>query len=304
MRILITGGTGLIGRALAKDLADRGHDVIVLSRNPEKAAGLPDKVRLGNWDARTAGGWGSLVDGAGAIVNLAGENIAAGRWTIRRKRRIRMSRLNAGKAVVQAVEAAAHKPNLVIQASGVGFYGDRADQEVTEETPSGNDFLAQVAVEWERSTSSLDELGIRWVSIRTGVVLSSKGGALERMILPIGPFYASRFGSGRQWLPWIHIADEVGAIRFLIENETAQRPFNLCAPNPATNAMFCRLLAEELGRLVPIPIPALLLRIFLGEMATALLYGQKAIPQRILQMGFSFRFPHAGAALQDLVQHK
>jgi len=304
MRILIAGGTGLIGQALSKDLANRGHDVIVLSRNPEKAIGLPDKVRLKNWDARTAGGWGSLVDGAGAIVNLAGENIAAGRWTIRRKRRIRKSRLNAGKAVIQAVEAAAHKPSLVIQASGIGFYGDRADHEVTEETPSGNDFLAQVAVEWERSTSSLDELGIRWVSIRTGVVLSSKGGALERMILPIRPFYASRLGGGHQWFPWIHIADEVAAIRFLIENETAQGPFNLCAPNPVTNAMFCRLLGEELGRLVPIPVPSLLLRMILGQMATALLYGQKAIPQRLMQMGFIFRFPHVGTALQDLTQHK
>jgi len=146
MRVLITGGTGLIGKALAMDLVGRGHDVIVLSRDPEKAIGLPDEVRIERWDAHTADGWGSLVDGAGAIVNLAGENIAIGRWTHERKRRIRESRLNAGQAVVQAIETVSNKPQVVIQASGIGFYGDCGDEEVTEETPSGHDFLAKFAV--------------------------------------------------------------------------------------------------------------------------------------------------------------
>ena len=301
MRVLITGGTGLIGKSLAMELVGRGHDVIVLSRDPEKAIGLPDKVRIERWDAHTADGWGSLVDGVGAIVNLSGENIAGGRWTPERKRRIRESRLNAGQAVVQAIETVRNKPGVVVQASGIGIYGDCGDDEVTEETPAGHDFLAQFAVEWEQSTASLQNLGVRWLAIRTGVVLSSAGGALGRMILP-RYFYARRIGSGLQWFPWIHIADEVGAISFLIENEAACGPFNLSVPNPVTNAMFCERLGKELGRPVPIPIPSSLLSMFLGEMSTALLYSQRAAPQRLLQMGFTFRFPAIDLALQDLLR--
>lgn len=301
MRVLITGGTGLIGKALAMELVDRGHDVIVLSRDPEKAIGLPDEVRIERWDAHTADGWGSLADGAGAIVNLAGESIAAGRWTHERKRRIRDSRLNAGQAVVRAIETVTNKPGVVVQASGIGIYGDCGDDEVTEETPAGHDFLAQFAVEWEQSTSRLQNLGVRWLAIRTGVVLSSAGGALGRMILP-RYFYARRIGSGLQWFPWIHIADEVGAISFLIENEAACGPFNLSVPNLVTNAMFCERLGKELGRPVPIPLPSSLLSMFLGEMSTALLYSQRAVPQRLLQMGFTFRFPGIDLALQDLLR--
>ena len=301
MRVLITGGTGLIGKALAMELIGKGHDVILLSRDPEKAIGLPDKVRIERWDAHSADGWGSLADGAGAIVNLAGESIAAGRWTHERKRRIRESRLNAGQAVVQAIETVPNKPQVVVQASGIGIYGDCGDDEVTEETPAGHDFLAQFAVEWEQSTASLQNLGVRWLAIRTGVVLSSAGGALGRMILP-RYFYAKRIGSGLQWFPWIHIADEVGAISFLIENEAVCGSFNLSAPNPVTNAMFCERLGKELGRPVPIPVPSSLLSMFLGEMSTALLYSQRAVPQRLLQMGFTFRFPGIDIALQDLLR--
>lgn len=301
MRVLITGGTGLIGKALATELLGRGHGVTLLSRNPEKAIGLPDGVRIERWDAHTADGWCSLADGAGAIVNLAGENIAAGRWTNERKRRIRESRLNSGQAIVRAIETVTNKPGVVVQASGIGIYGDCGDEGVTEETPPGHDFLAQFAVEWEQSTSRLQNLGVRWLAIRTGVVLSSAGGALGRMILP-RYFYARRIGSGLQWFPWIHIADEVGAISFLIENEAACGPFNLSVPNPVTNAMFCERLGKELGRPVPIPIPSFMLSMFLGEMSTALLYSQRAVPQRLLQMGFTFRFPGIDQALQDLLR--
>ena len=277
MRVLITGGAGLIGRALAANLIGDGHDVVVLSRDPQTAAGL--------------------------IINLAGENIAAGRWTPQRKRRIRDSRLSAGRAVVQAVEAAARRPGVVIQASGVGFYGNCSDdEEVTEETPPGDDFLAQLAIEWEGSTSCVRELGVRWVAIRTGVVLSTEGGAMARMMLPVRLLSAGRFGSGRQWFPWIHIADEVDAIRFLIENEAASGPFNLVATNPVTNAEFARNLGRELGRSLLVPVPALALRILLGEMATALLGGQRAVPRRLLQMGFTFRFQDVGTALRDLLR--
>lgn len=303
MLVLITGGTGLIGRALASNLVGDGHDVVVLSRDPQRASGLPSGVRIERWDALTASGWGSLVDGADVIINLAGENIAAGRWTPQRKRRIRDSRLSAGRAVVQAVEAAARRPGVVIQASGVGFYGNCSDdEEVTEETPPGDDFLAQLAIEWEGSTSCVRELGVRWVAIRTGVVLSTEGGAMPRMMLPVPLISAGRFGNGRQWFPWIHIDDEVDAIRFLIEIEAASGPFNLAATNPVTNAEFARNLGRELGRPLLVPVPALAMRILLGEMATALLGGQRAVPRRLLQMRFTFRFQDVGTALRDLLR--
>jgi hypothetical protein len=300
-RVLITGGTGLIGRALSASLAGDGYEVVVLSRNPVGAAGLPSRVRVERWDARTAEGWGGLVDGAHAVVNLAGEAIAAGRWTTERKSRIRESRLNAGRAVVQAIESAKRKPLVLVQASGVGYYGPCGEEEVSESAPAGQDYLARLAVEWEGSTAGVEAMGVRRAIIRTGVVLSRNGGALPRMMLPFRLFVGGRLGSGRQWLPWIHIADEVGAIRFLMENEKAKGAFNLSAPNAVTNADFSRLLGRKLRRPACVPTPAFLLRLLFGEMAGMLLTGQKAVPRHLAQMGYAFRFTEAEAALGDIL---
>jgi uncharacterized protein (TIGR01777 family) len=301
MRVIITGGTGLIGRALTVKLAADDHQVIVLSRTPERVRDLPAGVRVARWDAHSAEGWGSLADGADAIVNLAGERLA-GRWTARRKRRIRESRLNAGRAVVQAVGQAGDKPHVVVQASGAGYYGPRGDEEITEEAAPGKDFLGQLAVEWEASTAPVESLGVRRVIIRSGVVLSTAGGALPQLLLPFRFFAGGPLGSGKQWLPWIHIADEVSAISFLIENEAASGPFNLMAPDPLTNADFGRVLGRMLGRPAFVPTPAFALRLLLGEMATVVLDGQRAIPRRLLYLGFTFRFPEAEAALRDLLR--
>ncbi|MFH0768850.1 MAG: TIGR01777 family oxidoreductase [Chloroflexota bacterium] len=301
MRVLITGGSGLIGRALSANLARDDNEVIILSRQPERIIGLPSGVSARWWDGCTIEGWHSLADGADTIVNLAGENISSGRWTDKRKRAILQSRVNAGRAVVQAVKAAAHKPRIVIQASGVGYYGPCGDEEITEETPPGHDFLAQLAAYWESSTASLESLGVRRAVIRTGVVLSIEGGALPRMVLPFRFFVGGRLGPGRQWFPWIHIADEVGAIRFLIENEAASGPFNLAAPVPLNNAEFSRLLRHQLRRPSLMSTPAFALRLLFGEMATVLLDGQRAIPRRLIQLGFTFRFPEPGPALMDLL---
>jgi uncharacterized protein (TIGR01777 family) len=301
MRVLITGGSGLIGRALAASLARDGNEVIIISRRPERIIGLPEGARAERWDGRTGEGWYSLADGTDAIINLAGENISSGRWTDERKRSILESRLNAGRAIVEAVEMAAHKPRVAIQASGVGYYGPHGDEEIMEDTPPGHDFLARVAVDWENSTAPLEALGVRRIVIRTGVVLSTAGGALPRMMLPFRFFTGGRLGSGQQWFPWIHIADEVGAIRFLIENETAHGPFNLAAPTPLTNTEFSHLLGQRLRRPALMPIPGFTLRMLFGEMATAILDGQRAIPQNLLQLGFAFQFPEAGPALRGLL---
>jgi uncharacterized protein (TIGR01777 family) len=306
MRILITGGTGLIGSKLSQDLVEDGHEVIVLSRNPAQRT-VPPAVRAEKWDAGSAAGWGHLADGADAIVNLAGAGIAGDgfppkRWTPERKHLIRDSRLNAGKAVVEAVEAADAKPRVVVQASAVGYYGPRGDEIVTEETPPGSDFLADVCLDWEAATAAVEQMGVRRVVIRSGIVLSTEGGAFPQMMLPFKFFVGGPLGSGRQWQPWIHIADEARAIRFLIEKEAARGPFNVMAPNPVRNKEFARVLGQVLNRPSFIPAPAFALRLAFGEVATTLLDGQRAIPQRLEDLGFTFRYPQLRPALEALLK--
>jgi uncharacterized protein (TIGR01777 family) len=301
MRVLITGGTGLIGRALSASLVADGHEVIVLSRSPEQASGLPDGVRAEGWDARTAGGWGHLAEGAGAIVNLAGESIGSGRWTEERKERILQSRLDAGQAVVQAVEQATEKPGVLIQASGIGYYGPRGGEEIAEDASPGDDWLAQVAVQWEASTEPVEALGVRRVTIRTGVVLDAGEGALPRMVLPFRFFAGGPLAGGKQWLPWIHLQDEVSAIRFLIDNPEARGPFNLAGPNPVTNGQFSRALGRVLGRPSFVPAPGFALKLLLGEMSSLVLDGQRAVPKKLLDLGFVFQFLIAEAALKDVL---
>ncbi|HEY8475843.1 MAG TPA: TIGR01777 family oxidoreductase [Chloroflexota bacterium] len=301
MLAIITGGTGLIGRALTADLVASGYEVVVLSRSPERRAGLPAAARLVRWDGATAEGWGALADGADAVVNLAGESLAEGRWTSERKRRIRESRLRAGQAVVEAVSAAARKPRVVVQASAVGYYGPRGDEEVDERAAPGHDFLARLCVEWEASTAPVEAQGVRRVVVRTGLVLSREGGALPRILLPFRLFVGGPLGDGRQWWSWIHIADEVAAIRFLMEREEASGPYNLTAPNPLTNAAFGKVLGRVLGRPSFVRTPALALRLAFGEMGSVLLEGQRVLPRRLLDAGFRFRFPDAEAALRALL---
>jgi hypothetical protein len=303
MRVLITGGTGLIGRALATHLTQHDHAVILLSRHPERATPPPD-IRIARWDARTAAGWGELLETETpvGIVNLAGESLAAGRWTAARKRRIRQSRLDAGRAVVEAVEAAAHEPRVVIQASGSGYYGPRGDEVLTEDAGPGAGFLGRTAVAWERATQPVEALGVRRAVIRIGPVLSTQGGALPRMVLPFRLFAGGRLGDGQQWFPWIHITDAVRGIRFLLERDGLSGAFNLTAPHPVTNATFSRVLGRVLHRPAWLPVPAPALRLLFGQMATVLLDGQRAVPRRLETHGFTFRFPRVEGALRDLLE--
>jgi uncharacterized protein (TIGR01777 family) len=298
MRILITGGTGLIGRTLAANMLAGGHEVIVLSRNPDKAR-LAAGVQVEAWDARTGRDWASLITSDTAIVNLAGESIGEGRWTDQRKDAILSSRINAGKAITEAIQTAAVKPRVLIQSSAVGYYGPRGDEELTEHSTPGHDFQAEVCKAWEASTASIER--VRRAVIRSGVVLSLDGGALPRIVQPVRLFVGGSLGSGRQWFSWIHIKDEVKAIRFLIENETLDGVFNLSAPNPLTNSQFTRTLGRLLKRPTIMPVPRLALRLLFGEMATILLDGQRVIPNHLLNQGFEFDFPDAEGALHDLL---
>jgi len=305
MHVVIAGGTGLIGTALSRSLLAGGHRVTVLGRDPERARVGPG-VEVRRWDARSAEGWVDLVESADAFVNLAGESLAGtgplpARWTAGQKRRIRDSRLFAGRAVVEAFRAASRRPDVLVQASGVGYYGPLAEAIASEDAPAGSDFLARLAVDWEASTEPVETLGVRRVVARTGVVLTMAGGALPRLVLPYRLFAGGPLGSGRQWVPWIHLADEVAAIRFLLDNAEARGPFNLTAPKAVTNAELGRTLGRVLGRPSWLPTPAFALRALMGEVADLVLTGQRVVPTQLQAAGFRFQFPELEPALRDLL---
>jgi uncharacterized protein len=301
MRVVVTGGTGLIGSAVARELGGAGHEIVVLTRDTSRTGPLPPGTRAVQWDGQTGESWSSLLDADTAIVNLAGEGIGEGRWSEAKKRRIRESRVGSGRAVLAAIRQARERPRVLLQGSAVGIYGPCGDEVVTESHPPGSDFLASVCVDWEASTAEADSLGVRRAVLRTGVVLSGQGGALPRMALPFRLMAGGPLGSGRQWISWIHIADEVGAIRFLLEREDARGPFNLTAPAPLTNRAFSRALGRALRRPSLARAPGLALRIVLGEMADMLLYGQRAVPHRLMELGYVFRHPEAEGALRNLL---
>ncbi len=299
MNILIAGGTGMLGLPFAASLIADGHQVTILTRSPQTAR-LPAGAQAAAWDARTAQGWLAHLEAADVLVNLAGENIGAGRWTAERKARIVSSRVQAGQAVVEALRQAKKCPALLLQASAIGYYGPSDDRELDETSPAGADYLSRVCLEWEGATRPAEELGVRRVLLRTGIVLSAKGGALERLLLPFRLFVGGPMGSGRQWWPWIHLQDQICAMRFLLENPAASGAYNLCAPNPLPFHQFGRVLASVLRRPYWLPVPAFALRLLLGEMSTLVLDGQRALPRRLLQAGFTFRYPELKPALEDL----
>jgi hypothetical protein len=308
MKIIITGGGGLIGRALAADFAADGHEVFVLSRSPGKLKNLPKGVKAVDWDGKTAQGWGHLADGADAIVNLAAENLANEnllkiRWTAKRKTAIRESRVNAGAAVVEAVRAAARKPKVVLQASGVGYYGIHDEKPFDETAPAGNDFVAGICKVWEASTQSVEDMGVRWIVTRSGVVLSREGGSLPLQMLPFHLFVGGPIGSGKQGYSWVHILDEVKAMRFLIEYPDARGVFNLTSPVLVNNAQFGKTLGKVMKRPYYFPVPAFAFRLAFGDAATILVDGQLPEPKRLLELGYKFKFGDPEAALRDLLQN-
>ncbi len=303
MRVIITGGTGLIGRALAADWAKDGNEVVVLTRNPQRARGLPRGARSEQWDGKTGAGWAQFADGADAIVNLAGESIGIPPvpWTAEKKRRILTSRVDAGRAVVDAIRRAKNKPRVVLQSSAVGYYGLPGDMALTEDLPAGKDFLAEVCAQWEASSQEVEALGVRRAVIRTGHFFSRAGGLLPLAAMPFHFFVGGPLGDGKPWWPWIHYRDAVRAMRFLIENENARGIFNLAAPNPVTNAEFARTLGRALRRPAFFSAPAFAFKLILGEMAgLTVLAGQRAIPQRLQVAGFKFEFEKLEDALRDL----
>jgi hypothetical protein len=300
MKIVITGGTGFLGHPLtAALLADR-HSVVVLSRR--EGVRVAEGARLVRWDVtRGQSEWTKEINGADAVVNLAGEPIGEHRWTAAQKSRIEDSRINATQHLVTAIVNAAKPPALFVSGSAVGFYGPCGDEFVTEETGAGHDFLASVCRRWEAQAVEASSSTTRVVCVRTGLVLERDGGALAKMLPPFRVGAGGRLGTGRQYWPWIHRADWVNMIRFAIATPELAGPMNATAPEPVTNAAFARELGKALGRPSFVPTPRLALRILLGEMADGLLLsGQRAVPAKADRFGFTFTYPALAPTLAAL----
>lgn len=298
-RVVIAGGSGLIGRALAAELAAAGQEVVILSRRGGES--MPAAGRVVLWDGRSPGAWSASVDGAAAVVNLAGAGIADGRWTARRRARLLASRVEPTAVLVAAAAAASRPPAAFLQGSAVGWYGDRGDEELNEEAAAGSGFLAELARQWEAASAPLDALGVRRVVLRTGVVLAREGGAFARLVPPFRWGLGGPLGSGRQYFPWIHLADQVGAMRFVLARGELAGVVNLVAPQALRQRDFAGALGRALGRPALLPAPTPLLRLALGEMADVLLAGQRVVPARLLAAGYPFRFADLESALADLL---
>jgi hypothetical protein len=296
MHVVVTGSRGLVGSALVPFLATGGHRVTRLVRG--MAAG-PDETA---WDPSRGLVDASRLDGVDAVVHLAGENIAAGRWTPARKAEIRRSRVDGTRNLCAVLARLPHPPNVFVSASAIGLYGDRGAEILTEESASGTGFLAEVCREWEAATEPASQAGIRVVNLRFGMVLSPTGGALKKMLLPFRLGMGGRIGDGRQFTSWIALDDVIGAIHHALCEESVRGPVNAVAPEPVSNAEFTRTLARVLRRPTLLPVPAFAARLAFGEMADALLLaGARVLPTRLQASGYRFRFPDLESALRHLL---
>ncbi len=300
MRILLTGGTGLIGTALTNALLADGHQVWSLTRRDPDLGSVKTGLTLVRWDGHTTSGWGFLVSQMDAVVNLAGESLSKWPWTGAQKQRFLDSRVSAGRALSEAIRAASPRPRALIQISGINHYGTDGDT-ADESTPPGDDFLARLTVDWEGVTKDVESLGMRRAVLRLAVVLAPRGGLLPLMALPVRLFIGGPLGSGKQAVPWVHLDDVIGAIRFVLENEKASGPFNLIAPEPTSNADFYKALAKAFHRPYWFRTPAFLLRMVLGEMSVLVVEGRYAQPKCLLESDYRFKVANIAEAMRRLV---
>lgn len=298
MKVLITGATGFIGRNLCNHLAGK-HRVTALTRRQEKAAALlTGAVDIAEWDPGKPANLEKCLDNSDAVVNLAGAGVVEKRWTKARKAEIFGSRLSASGALIDAIKKAETKPEVFIQASAIGFYGSRGDEQLNEASAAGDGFLAEVCGATEDSTAEIDRLDIRSVIIRTGVVLDESGGALPKMITPFKLYLGGYWSSGNQWISWISLADEIAAIEFLIQNNNLRGVFNLTSPRPLVNREFFRTLAAYLKKPCWLPLPGPILKLVFGEMADEFfLTSQRVYPGKLLDAGYQFKYPDLKNAL-------
>jgi uncharacterized protein (TIGR01777 family) len=306
MRVFVTGGTGLIGSRLVERLRERGDEVRLLTRRPEAVREKFAGCTLVGGDPMVAGPWMDMVDDCDAVVNLAGENIFGRRWSDDYKRLLVDSRLKTTENVVAALcrrprtDAGAAK--VLVNASAVGFYGPRGDEEIGEDAPLGSDYLAQICAAWEKSALAAEGCGVRVALVRIGIVLDKQGGALKPMLPLFQLCVGGPVGSGRQWMAWIHHVDVVGVLLLALDRADVRGPINATAPNPVTNKEFGKALGRALHRPAIVPTPGFALRAMLGEVAGVVLTGQHVLPREALKLGYQFRFPTIDQALADLLK--
>jgi uncharacterized protein (TIGR01777 family) len=301
LKVFLTGGTGLVGREVVDMLVGRGDEVVCLSRDPASArAGLPDAAEVIGGDPNLPGDWQDRLAACDAVINLAGDPVGQGFWTAAKKRRLRRSRLAVTENVVQAL-AARQEPVVLVNASAVGYYGDRGDEALAETAEPGQDFLARLAVEWEHTALKAEREGARVALLRLGIVLAAEGGALAKMLPPFRLGLGGPMGSGHQYLPWIHLHDVARIIVFILDNDAVRGPVNAVVGDPPLQKDFASALGRALGKPSVMPLPAFVLRLMLGEKAALLLASQRAVPNALKAAGFRFEFAELDRALADLV---
>lgn len=308
MKIIIAGGSGFLGSALAEAYAEEGHDVRVLTRSVrdgesrhDPGTGTPGITHVGWRPDGSAGPWSPVVDDADAVINLAGASIGDVRWSPARKALLRESRVSSTRSVVAAIRAAATPPRVLVSSSAVGYYGQAGAEPKTEDAPAGDDFLARLAEEWEAEAVRAEGAGTRVVLLRTGVVLEQSGGALARMVTPFRWFVGGPIGNGRQYVSWIHRQDVIEMIRWIVETPGVSGPVNATAPHPVTNREFSRALGRALHRPSLLPAPGFALKLLFGELAGPLLiHGQRVVPAKAQAHGYHFRYPEIDIAMRGI----
>ncbi len=296
MHCLVTGGTGFVGQHLIRKL---DHPVVV-GRNPERIKQLLGNVTPFQWNPDEPFSH-KIFDGVDTVFHLAGESVYKGRWNAAKKKRIKKSRVEGTRSLVSAMGELEHPPRTLICASAIGYYGSRGDEELTENSKPGNDFLSEVCVAWENEAGRAEEFGVRVVSLRIGVVLGADGGALSQMLLPFKLGLGGRLGNGHQYMSWIHIDDMIGIMLHAAADKTLHGPLNCVSPSPVTNRQFTREIAGALHRPAILPVPDFVLRAALGEFATVVTGSQRVIPEKIIQSGYPFSFQNLSGALEDLL---
>jgi hypothetical protein len=303
MRVIVTGSTGLVGTALVRSLLADGHEVTRLVRGGSQGFRAPGTAAV-HWDPERGEIDAKALEGHDAAVHLAGENVGEGRWDDEKKRRIMESRRKGTGLLAGALAGLSAKPRVLVSASATGYYGDRGEEILREESASGSDFLSEVCREWEKATLQASQAGVRVVHLRIGVVLSGEGGALQRMLTPFKLGLGGKLGSGSQYMNWITLEDLIGVIRRAVEDESLRGPVNAVAPQQVTNAEFTKALGRALGRPTVFAVPAFAARLAFGEMADALLMASTRVePARLKEAGFEFKYPEIEGALRSVLKN-
>ena len=305
MKVIVAGGSGFIGSEVIRKLLVSKHQVVLLSRKPVGVrSGYNESLQIVQWDGKTVGSWSKFIDGADAVINLSGENIAARRWSPKQKARLISSRINSTRAIILSISKTSKKPRILINASAVGYYGNFGNGDVAETQIQGEGFLSELCEQWEGEALHAKKYGLRVVLLRIGIVLEPSGGALRKMLLPFQLFIGGPLGSGKQWFPWIHRDDVVNIIMFAIENDALLGAVNVSSPSPVTMKEFARSLGRVIGKPSWLPIPSLILKFVLGEMSQMSLGGRRIIPKKLLDNGFVFQYPDLDKALKSLMKKK